>query len=292
VPQERLVEMEANGSLARYSLLVLPDLGELTSDTAQTVDGFVASGGRLLATGATALAQDGTVQLASLAAERRLAATTTADLLWSTYVAPEHAVNGDPHTYAGPIVPVYGAYHYCAWRPEAQQRFGLLARAPFGPPEKAYGHVQVNHPGYVLWSHGRGRSATIPWTIGRAFHDLGLTVERELVISLVHDLLDGAEPVSVDVPEQVEVTVHTTGERTVVHLVNLSGARRKSFGPPVPIRGGTLRIAGAGTGASAHALFSDSPCTVKADADGISVVLPEIGLFEVIVVGKSEEVAQ
>lgn len=289
VPQGHLTEMKVNGSLSRYAVLLLPDLGEMPADMVETLDAFVATGGRLLATGSSAMTQDGTVQLASLAAKHRLAATTKADLLWSTYVAPAGAVNADANAYAGPIAPIYGAYHYCAWRPGAQHQLRMLARAPFGPPEKAYGHFQIEQPGYVLWRHGRGRSATIPWTIGRAFHDLGLTVERDLVLAIVHDLLAGEEPLSAELPEQVEVTAHTNGERTIVHLLNFSGAQRKNFGPPLPVRGGVLRLSRASPHAVARALVSDAACTVTPEGDGIKIALPEIGLFEVIVIGGSEE---
>jgi Hypothetical glycosyl hydrolase 6 len=291
VPQEHLVDMDANGSLERYALLLLPDLGELTLDCARAVDQFVAAGGRLLATGSTGFAKDGASQLSSLAAERRLAATTKADLLWSTYVAPDNAAAGD-HSYAGPITPIYGAYHYCAWRDGAEHQLKMLARAPFGPPEKAYGHEAVDHPGYVLWRYGTGRSAIIPWTIGRGYRDLGLSVERDLILSIVDDLLEGAETVSADVPEQVEVTVHRNGHGTIVHLVNMSGARPNGFGKPLPIRDGVLRMRGVGSSVSAQALVSDSPCEVEGDDDGISIALPEIGRFEVIVIGESQEAIQ
>ncbi len=290
VPHERLAEMDSNGSLARYRLLVLPDLGELSDDAARTLDKFVARGGRVLATGSTGIGHDDSVQLACLAAERRLAATTNADLLWSTYVAPE-ASGGDPHTYAGPIAPVYGAYHYCAWRTGAQHRLRMLARAPFGPPEKAYGHEQVDHPGYVMWRHGQGRSTTIPWTIGRGYRDLGLTVERDLILSIVGDLLGDDEPVSADLPEQVEVTVHKNGARTIVHLVNMSGAHPTGFGKPLPVRSGTLRVRGPNA-STARALVSDTVCAVTADTGGISVALPELGLFEVIVIDGPEEISK
>ncbi len=288
VPQERVSEMEINGSLERYSLLALPDLGELDCEAARTLDAFVARGGRILATGSTAFSEDGACQLASLAAGSRLAATTRADLLWSTYVAPESAVGAD-HTYAGPIAPIYGAYHYCAWRDGAEQRLKMLARAPFGPPEKAYGHQAVDHPGYVLFRHGEGRSVVIPWTIGRGYRDLGLTVERDLILSIVEDLLGGEEPITADVPEHIEMTVHKNGNRTVVHLINMSGARTNGFGPPLPVRDGKLRLRGIGDNVSAHALVKDAPCMVARDGDSISVSLPEIGRFEVIVVGESQE---
>jgi hypothetical protein len=96
--------------------------------------------------------------------------------------------------------------------------------------------------------------------------------------------LAGDESISAKLPEQVELTVHRTGGRTVVHLVNMSGARRTSFGPPLPVRDGILRLAGVRAAATARALVSDSACVLTSDADSISVALPEFGLFEVIVI--------
>jgi hypothetical protein len=288
VPQESIADMAANASLKRYSVLVLPDLGELSADAAQTLDAFVNDSGRLVATGSSGLATDGSVQLECLAARRQLAATTKADLLWSTYVAPNQSSGRDPNVYTGPIAPIYGAYHFCDWKPDAEHRLAMLARASFGPPEKAYGNAQVGHPGYVLWSHGRGRSAQIPWTVGRAYRDLGLTVERDVISSIVRELLAGDESVSADLPTQVELTVHKTGPRTVVHLINMSGASRTNFGPPLPVRGGSLRLSGFAPTARAHALVSDSACEVTTDADGVSVALPELGLFEVIVIDPTD----
>jgi len=288
VPQEGIAAMAANASLDRYALVVLPDVGELAADAAETLDAFVAGGGRLVTTGSSGLGSRGSVQLACLAAERQLAATTKAELLWSTYIGPSMGPSGDagagPDVYPGPIVPISGAYHFCEWKPNSEHRRAMLARAPFGPPEKAYGHVQVDHPGYVLWTHGRGRSAVIPWTIGRTYRDLGLTVVRDLLVEVVAQLLAGDEQVFAELPEQVELTLHTTGQRTVVHLVNMSGARRTNFGPPLPVRDGKLRVLGLSSSATAHALVSDTPCEVSADEDGLSVGLPEIDLFEVIVI--------
>jgi hypothetical protein len=289
VPQERIGDMELNGSLERYALLVLPDLGALALESARSLDRFVAAGGRILATGSTGFAEDGANQMACLAAESRLAATTRADLLWSTYVAPEGSIVAE-HTYAGPIAPIYGAYHYCAWRTGAEQRLQMLARAPFGPPEKAYGHEPVDHPGYVLFRSGKGRSATVPWTIGRGYRDLGLTVERDLILSIVETLLGGDEAISAEVPEQVEVTVHKNDHRTIVHLVNMSGARPNGFGRPLPIRGGTLRIRDASHLRHATALVAETACAVSREEDAISVTLPEFDRFEVIVIGEDAEV--
>ena len=288
VAHESIVAMATNASLARYALIILPDLGDLAVDTAQTLDAFVADGGRLIATGSSGLGTEGRVQLASLSAERQLAVTNKADLLWSTYIAPTDDERADANTYPGPIAPIYGAYHFCEWKPRAEHHRAMLARAPFGPPEKAYGNVRVDHPGYVLASHGRGRSVVIPWTIGRTYRDLGLTVVRDLIQEVVELLLAGDERVSADLPDQVELTVHRSGPRTVVHLINMSGARRTNFGPPMGVRNGVLRVRGAG--AAAHALVSDNPCQAHLDGDELTIGLPEIGLFEVIVIGNHDDI--
>ncbi|MCC6178735.1 MAG: beta-galactosidase trimerization domain-containing protein [Chloroflexi bacterium] len=286
VPQDGIVDMAASGGLARYSVLILPDLGELAAPTARTLDAFVADGGRLLSSGSSGLAADGSIQLASLAAESQLA-VTQGQALWSTCIAPDQEGRSGPHQYLGPILPVYGAYHFCAWKDDAERHQVMLARASFGPPEKAYGYEPVEHPGYVVRAHGKGRTAMLPWTIGRSYRDLGLTVARDVMHEIVQELLAGDEVVSVDLPEHVELTIHRSGERLIVHLVNMSGARRTNFGPPLPVRGGQLRVRGAGANAAVHALVSDAPCQTTQDGDWLSIALPEIDLFDVIVVNSS-----
>jgi hypothetical protein len=291
VPQDGIVEMAATGGLARYSVLILPDLGELSPETAETLDAFVAEGGRLLSTGSSGLAQDGSMQLASLAAESQLA-VTQGQALWSTCVGPDQAGRSGSHDYLGPILPIYGAYHFCSWKDDADRRQVMLARSNFGPPEKAYGYEPVEHPGYAVRTHGKGRTAMVPWTIGRSYRDLGLTVARDAVHALVQELLAGDEIVAADLPESAEITVHKSGERLVVHVVNLSGARRSNFGPPLPVHGGTLRVRAAGAGSTAQALVNDAPCQTTRDGEWLSIALPEIDLFDVIVVDRSQTVTQ
>jgi hypothetical protein len=208
-------------------------------------------------------------------------------MLWSTYVAEGGA--SDDHVYPGPITPVFGAYRYCEWRSGAEARLKLLPRASFGPPEKAYGHEAVNHPGFVRWQHGRGQSLQFPWTIGRAYRELGLSVVRDLIVRVVRDLLATDEPISAELPEQVEMTVHHNGASTIIHLVNMSGATRSSFGPPLPSLQGCVRIRGIGKNATAYALVSDSACTLTQQADGVAVEAPPVGLFEVIVIKDQEQ---
>ncbi|MFN8521675.1 MAG: alpha-amylase family protein [Chloroflexota bacterium] len=281
VPQDGIAEMATTGGLSRYSVLILPDLGELTRETAQALDTFVEAGGRLVSSGSSALAGDGGVQLASLAAERQLA-VIQGQALWSTCVAPDQTGRSGPHQYLGPVVPVFGAYHFCAWKDDADSRDVMLARAAYGPPEKAYGYEPVEHPGYSVRAHGKGRTAMVPWTIGRAYRELGLTVARDKMHAMVRELLGGDEILAAELPEQAEITMNRSGDRLVVHVVNMSGARRSNFGAPLPFAGGRLRVRGAR--GDARALVSDSSCPATRDGEWVSIELPRIDLFEVIVV--------
>ncbi|MFN8635739.1 MAG: beta-galactosidase trimerization domain-containing protein [Chloroflexota bacterium] len=287
VPQDGIPEMARTGGLARYSVLILPDLGELTADAVGALDAFVAEGGRLLSTGSSALAGDGSIQLQSLAAEGQLA-VTRGQALWSTCVAPDQSGATRAHQYLGPVLPVYGAYHFCAWKADAERRQVMLARASYGPPEKAYGNEVVEHPGYAVRAHGKGRTAMVPWTIGRSYRELGLTVSRGVMHELVQELLAGDEIVAADLPESTEITVHKNGQRLVVHVVNMSGARRSNFGPPLPIRDGVLRVRGADAGATVRALVGDAPCQTSAEDGWLTITLPRIDLFDVIVVDSSK----
>jgi hypothetical protein len=94
------------------------------------------------------------------------------------------------------------------------------------------------------------------------------------------------EPVRATLEEHVEMTLQRRGADLVVHLINLSGARRKNYGPPVHTRGGTLRVAGAPAGAKATALVSGAPCATTRDGNDLVVTLPDLDRFEVVLIGR------
>ncbi|NED99904.1 hypothetical protein G1H10_06955 [Phytoactinopolyspora halotolerans] len=321
IARRHIDDIAGSGGLDRYALLILPDLGSLPVDTVATLDAFVERGGAVLCTGSSAITDDA-VQLGCLPATRREAVHAGPERLFGVYVAPEPAQagpeptqagpdeslptpaghrapdDGIPAAYAAPVLPVHGAYHYLAWDDDARTRLTLLGQAPYGPPEKCHGHPSLPHPGYALANHGRGRAAVVPWTIGRTYRDLGLTTVRDTVVDLAGELLDGSDDAQADLPEHVEMVVHRSAGRLVVHLINLSGVRRNTVGPPIPVDGGRLRVKATEPGATAHALVADRPCTVNpvdlADGgsgagDELVVDIPAFGLFEVIVLSGPDQ---
>jgi hypothetical protein len=278
IGQEHLGPTHDNGGLKRYEVIILPDVGELGERDVEVLDDWVHAGGRLIATASSGIgSSSGATQLQSLPSERQRAVVRKRELLWSSYLAPPQT-SADPHAYNGPIIPLYGTYHLFQWKKESEGKYKMLARAPFAPPEKAYGQVQVDQRGYGMATYGNGKGAVIPFTIGRAYRETGLSSLRDLFEEVLRNEGACKESLVFEIAEQVEVTVHTSGSRKVVHLVNMSGVRRQNFGPPLNITGGKIKFSKSGI--KARALNADMELEVN---DG-EIILPDLGLFEVVVI--------
>ncbi|KAJ4176632.1 hypothetical protein NW767_013815 [Fusarium falciforme] len=277
--QERLQSMSESKGLERYEVLVLPNLGKLGQEVTDALDAWVSEGGHLISTGASGVGQDDVIQLKSLPSERQLEVNNNREQLFSTYFAPPQN-EAHTHVYTGPIVPLHGVYHSFEWKAGSGGGYKMLARAPFSPPEKAYGNVQVEQRGYGTWNFDRGAGVVIPFTVGRGYRELGLGVFRDFFTRILREEGGAKELISCSIAEQVEVTVNENGSRLVVHLINMSGARKQNFGSHIPISSGTIQVLECKSNVWARALQADRVLEVK---DGV-VFLPTLDLFEVVVI--------
>ncbi|KAJ9145502.1 hypothetical protein NKR23_g5271 [Pleurostoma richardsiae] len=266
------------GPGGRYEVIVLPNLGNLSAEDVDALDDWVLGGGRLIATGSSGVGEGGVVQLKSLPSRREHAVVSKRELLWSSYFAPQQ-IRSDAHVYTGPIVPLYGVYHLFEWKSGTGGRYNMLARAPFSPPEKAYGNAQVEQRGCGVGHFGSGKGIVIPFTVGRGYRELGLAVFRDFYATILRDEGDAKEQLSCSIAEQVEMTVNTNGSQTVVHLINMSGARKQNFGSHLPVSGGTIRVLDS-SNITARTLLRDKPLEVRHG----EISLPELDLFEVVVI--------
>ncbi|MET0303730.1 MAG: hypothetical protein ABW040_06745 [Microbacteriaceae bacterium] len=287
LPLGQVVAARDTGELARFSTLVLADVDALTEDEIAALDAWVADGGTLIATGDSAIAADGSVQLASLPSTRRLASYRDVETLKNSYVAPADAGDNVAVRQGSAVVPVLGSFQFHEWTDDAEPVGRYLAQAPFGPPEKTFGHRATAHPGRASRRHGAGRGILVPWALGHSYRESSLTVVRDLLTEILAET-PTRELVAVDIAEQAEVTLNRVGSRLAVHVVNLSGLRRRGFGPPVPLHGARIRVRGdrgvtAGT-VTARARAAGVDLRAE-EVDGELVLeLPEIGLYEVVVI--------
>lgn len=285
LPLDGLAEMSAHAGLDRYRLLVVPDVDALSADVISALDAFVAAGGQLALTGRSGFDEAGNAVLQAIPARRITAEVTDPERLKSTYVTA--AQEADGVRFDAALAPVFGAHYGVELDPDARRRGRHLAHAPFGPPEKSYGNQPDGQPAYVLGTPAGargGRVGVVPWTIGRSFHELGLTSIRDVFLALVRELAGDDLGVTATLPEQAEITVQRRDDQIVVHVLNLSGARRKSFGPEIGITGGRLSVPLPESPVSARSLATGTDLTVSWVDGRLDVELPKIGLFDVITI--------
>jgi hypothetical protein len=280
VGAELLAKMAAEGALGRYQLVILPDLGSLGREAAAALDGFVRNGGNVVLTGTSGVSEDGGVELATAPSLMRVGAPTSGDALWATYVAGGEQPEIGEYRYAAPVIPVYGSYQRFVWKPGVGKAGQLLPQAPFGPPEKCYGHAGSNDPDYVTSAETSGTVLQIPWSIGRTYREFGTTEVRDHLLEAISGLT--GQVVFADLPEQVEVFLGRDGAGLVLHIVNQSGARRKSFGPHLRIEGGKVTIKGAAGAGRPDLLVSEKPAEVQSSGEDMVIALPDLELFEVV----------
>lgn len=280
VPVSALASMETNGTLDRYSLVILPDLGNM-GDAASAVDAFVSRGGKIISTGAAGLSRDGDLELSSSLALQALTPALTGTELRSTYVTDQPQSKMADYHYQAPMLPVFGRYQRYVWKPGTASTGFVLPRAPFGPPELAYGHQGSSDPAYVRGQFGKGEVLHIPWTIGRTYREFGKTDVRDHFANLVQMM--AAPELTADLHENIEVVIGANNQGTVIHLLNHSGLRRRTYGPHFPFSGGSLRLhGGAEKELKAEALVAGTPLKTRSEGSDLLIELPTIELFEVV----------
>ncbi len=290
LPDDFLVAAEKDGRLARYEALVLPNVAALDDDQVATLDRYVENGGGLVATYDTA-AFDGDgrpreeLGLRSLGARRIVARREGPGAMRSGYlrVTRSEDLPGSEDT---SFVALDRAFLYVEARPEAVPSFALIPPSRYGPPEKTYWEIETDHPGLLWHSHGRGRTAYIPWPIGALFFDLSLPEHRSILVRAVEQVSAGGRQVVTSAPPQVEIAVGEQPEsgRTIVHLINYSGHQERSFHDPLEIRDLRVDVRGITPVGRARSIELGESLPVTTTGDRLSFVLPRLALFDLIVI--------
>ncbi|MEU4650203.1 alpha-amylase family protein [Nocardia fluminea] len=280
LPHDELTDMATTGSLDGYRLVVLPGVGAVGWAAATALDEFVARGGHLLTTGNSGVTAEGTVELASSPALRRSGAALSDKDVWSTYATLDEQSHLDEFRYGGSVVPVFGDNARFIWKPTAVRTGSLLAQAPWGPPEVSYGHTPSGDPALASLRYGEGICSMITWTVGRTYREFGKTEVRDHLLRVLEPLAEVV--VSADITDQIELILGQDDDGYVVHLLNQTGAQRRSFGPHIPVSGGRLVLPRSDTDHRARALVGGHDLDTRREDGQLIIELPVIDLFEVV----------
>ena len=280
-----LIEAGTEPVLARYAALILPDHQPLSEDAARRLDGFVAAGGTLIASGRSGL-RTGELEprdqppLACLGIER---IREVRESVRGAYLEIDDR-RGFPRLAGTDLVFLDGPYVDAAYRPGARRVLRLVPPGPFGPPERCVLPAATGEPGLVIHPFGAGRAVFVPWSCGALVHRHG----TQNTSSFAADVLRhhaGLEPLGGNLPPAVEVTLFERGDGTarLLHLVNGSGQLGAGWAAPVTMHDVEVVLPGAdGEPAGVTGLVSGRALEWHAADGRLTVRVPELHLFEAV----------
>jgi hypothetical protein len=285
VSDRRMQDADVAEQLARYDVIVLPNVACLSNAEAAALDAFVERGGTLIATGETALYDERGERREGFALEcfpaRKVTRAASKQQTYIRIAGPE------PRLAKTRLLHLDGWYFHTEQKDDADRQLSLLPPQRFGPPELCFPDVAENdNPGILSRRQGRGQAIYLPWLPEWLYYRDGLPEHRALIAQLV--LGHTAPPLKVEGIGPVEVTIHRQAAGPggyLIHLVNYSGQRNNVFEHPVPLRGFRIGVKGA-CGPARSLIDSQSIAVSAPDADGYAwMEVPEIGMFQALLAG-------
>jgi hypothetical protein len=120
----------------------------------------------------------------------------------------------------------------------------LVPPSMIGPPELVHvDQKDTEIPGIVVWPLGKGSVTWIPWDLGALYYRLSLPAHA----GLFRDVIDGLMPerqIRTNAHPLVEVSLMKQGNRTLLHLINMSGQTGTGYTAPVPMTDIRVRVEG------------------------------------------------
>jgi hypothetical protein len=157
----------------------------------------------------------------------------------------------------------------------------LVPPSMIGPPELVHvDQKDTDIPGIVVRQMGRGSVTWIPWDLGALYYRLSLPAHS----GLFRDVMDGLMPerqLRTSAHPLVEVSLMTQGDRTMVHLINMTGQSGTGYYAPVPMR--DIRVSVEGTFVSAITVRKPGALTLKKNGKYSELVVPELLDYEMVV---------
>ncbi|MFN2272866.1 MAG: alpha-amylase family protein [Anaerolineae bacterium] len=290
-----LDQQDADAFLAKVELLVLPGAACLSDAQLAAIDRFVENGGRVLATGETALYTElgrprDRYGLDCLGAGK---VRFRRDDMRSAYfrVHNTNAVhNVDAVHDRDAMGPLAGTgllflderYLYTVLKEGATTSLTLVPPCTYGPPEKCFiDKIESDPPGVIGFAHGAGRSAYLPWMIDSLYYRHSAPGHERLLASLLRDLLPDRQ-IETDANPQVEFALFSHSKGFTLNLVNTSGHHGTAFFPPVTMHDVQVKIRLPATASSAFSLKLQQPLDLVPEGEHIHLTLPRLELFDLI----------
>jgi hypothetical protein len=173
---------------------------------------------------------------------------------------------------------------YLELEPSGKPPLTLIPPSMFGPPEKVHiDRVETDKPGLVVADRGKGKVALVPWDIGGLYYRLSSISHAAMVGDLIDHLLPAGRQIKSNAHPLVEMTLMNQPKRnrTIVHLVNLSGVSQTAYFPPLPMRDIEVQVKGKFARARSARLNRVLPSSQVGNYT--KVALPQLDAYDAIV---------
>ena len=270
--------------LARYDVVVLPDVTCMSDKEAAAIDRYVAEGGAVVATGETG-SRDAYGDERTSNVLRCLPVSGVREVRRHMRAAYFRIGQNEFDFPKTRVIMLDRVYVAADPKPGSETFLRLQPPQRFGPPEFSYPEVPLSDdPGVIIAPFEKGRAAYIPWLPDHLYYLHSLVEHKQILAQVVGRF---TRPIAkLERASRVELTVrrHRTTGQLVVHIVNYSGQANDNFEDPVVQHGLRLGVTGA-AGGRAKALISVQDVELgPPDADGYRwVTVPPVGAWEAIV---------
>jgi len=274
----------------RYTTVIVPGIDVMTDAMAERLDTFAEYGGTLIVTGQSGF-RDENFTLREMPALQSLGiedVLLVRDDMRSAYLKFEDKA-GFARFDDTDLVYVDGPYVYAHYDEETEEHMQLIPPHNFGPPERCYYDLVVDHPGFVVHPYGAGWAIYVPWMPGTLFHRQG----HVNTAWFCADLLEGIAGVAVaggNLSPMVEATLaeKNDGSYQLLSLVNACGHFGNSFYAPVTMTDVVVEVPLSEQPSSVVGLRSEQALPHEWADGTLTVHVPLLALFEAIKITVSE----
>ncbi len=267
-----------------YATIVVPGVDTMSDELAERLDRFADAGGTLVVTGQSSFRDPfhtprPAPALRSLGIEEVLSIRD--DMRSSYFKLIDKA--GFARFDDTELIYMDGFYVYARYAEDATCRMQLIPPHNFGPPERCYYDLIVDHPGFVIHPYGTGRAIYVPWLPGALFHRQGHPNTAWFCADLLEGFA-GVEPLGGTLSPQVEGALLEAddGSYQLLSLVNGSGHFGTSFYAPEPMTDVEVVVGCAREPHRVEGLVAEAPLPHEWEDGKLTVRIPTLELLEAI----------
>jgi hypothetical protein len=171
--------------------------------------------------------------------------------------------------------------HYTEVEGDGSRSLSLIPPSMIGPPE--FIHIDMkdtDKPGIVFKPDGRGEIAWLPWDLGGLYYRSSLPAHA----ALFHDViarLHSTRQLTTNAHPLVEIAWMHQGNRTLLHLINLSGHSQTAYFAPIGMTGIQFEVAGEFKSARTVRTLRQIP--VQTNQGRTTFTVPELRDYELVV---------